>query len=150
MDLKIDVTQNKRTKESKVVLNKNYKLEDRWKGLKNALNYSPERMSYNSPSFTITVTPTSNCQTCAISGIHSLVNIGQDQFDITMKHIYNVSGKRLLIMEVREENLSTLYKNADKDLFLVNAPYKSTSGNNMVMMIYNIEQHTMRHVQCVD
>lgn len=126
-----------------VVLNKAYEFTDFLTGGKLANGQmNPSRyVLKNQGSVFVMTTPTSNCQSCSISGIHYILGYKKDQLRLTLADIYVKSGKRLAIIEVRKEYMCYVDEKIDKDTIVVNAPYHSTSGNDMVLMIINIEKY---------
>lgn len=84
-----------------------------------------------SPSFT------GNCQLTVISNMVNLIHITSD-LKSQLRQIHIFSSRRLLLCDVRSEVFKKLEEKLPKSIFNTVAPYKSTNGSNMVIVILNI------------
>lgn len=95
------------------------------------------QMMFTNSYFAVNVSPTANCQTCSVAGIQHIFSF-PDYINSFLKEICRVTNKKLMIVEIRQEYMCYVDEMINPDFIVMKNPYRSTNGNPMVLMMWNV------------
>lgn len=85
------------------------------------------------------VAPTANCQLNTWRGFNSLLNQGVKFEEFQPFYKTYMDDRVLLLIDIQSKWLEHATKFFGENRIILNTPYKSSNGNNMVILIANIE-----------
>lgn len=114
---------------------------DRFKRLKITDTTAGRIMLYNE-GHTFVESPTYNCQLFSIGGFDNIIGYYKTK-TISAKeifqHILNVTSKSIVLLDINEEHVKdTLEIFKEADSIILNYPYKSSNGSNMVILMIQL------------
>lgn len=87
--------------------------------------------------YLVYVSPTSNCQTCSVSGFQQIFSV-PNKINSLLYDIYDKTKKRLIIIDIRQDYMCYFNEMINKDMVISKTLYNSTNGSNMALIMLSI------------